>query len=156
MTSGSSGRETAPISFGRMADLVLDPIDMIRSIRREADPWLNVWGPALIFPQAVGGLIFVGRIEGAVVLGGLIAMLVSAGYIHRHAPLSRLTGICQVWWLLTLPWLVERAIGQDSVSVFSIWLWYVVVTIAISLVMDVYGFHLYLTTDNKTYRRDQP
>ena len=156
MNSGNTSRETSPSAFGRLADLVLDPIDMIRSLRREADPWLNFWGPSLILPQAVGGLVFFGRIEGAVVLGGLISMLVTAGYIHRHAPLSRLTGICQAWWFLTLPWLAERAIDQDTVSVFSVWLWYTVVTMAISIVMDVYGVHLYLTTDNRTYRRDAP
>ncbi len=156
----NNGNRATPVGslslFHRLAELILDPIDMIRSIRREAEPSLNVWGPALVFPQAIGGLVFIGRIEGVVILGGLVAMLLTAGYIHRHAPLSRLTGICQVWWLLTLPWLARRAFEQEAVTVFSAWLWYTVITTAISIVMDAYGIHLYLTTgNNKTYRRDE-
>ncbi len=140
----------------RIIDLGRDPLDMIRYIRQEAAPGLDLWGKCLGLPQAIGGVVFIAHIEGAVILGGLIAMLMSAGYIHRHAPLSRLIGICQVWWLLTLPWLMQRAMEQESLTVFSAWLWYTVLTMAISIVMDVYGVHLFLTTDHETYHRDAP
>lgn len=136
----------------RIIDLFTDPLDMIRAIRRESNKSLNIWGPSLLFPQALGGVYFINTREGIVVLVSLILMLVSAGYIHRHAPLSRIIGICQAWWLLIIPWLFKQALHQETLTIFSGWLWYVTVTIIISLLLDVYGVHLYLTTDNKSYR----
>lgn len=135
----------------RLLEVFTDPLDMIKGIRTQARGGLRLWGPALLFPQAIGGLIFINTHVGFVVFTGLIAMLLSAGYIHRHAPLSRLIGICQVWWLLTIPWLFGQALDQEMLSVFSIWLWYVVTTMIISLLLDVYGFHQYLTSQNRTY-----
>ncbi|MCR9137697.1 MAG: hypothetical protein NXI27_16995 [Alphaproteobacteria bacterium] len=135
----------------RLLEVFTDPLDMIKGIRTQARGGLRLWGPALILPQAIGGLVFINRPAGFVVFAGLIAMLLSAGYIHRHAPLSRLIGICQVWWLLTIPWLFRQALDQEMLSVFSIWLWYVVTTMIISLLLDVYGFHQYLTSQNRTY-----
>ena len=138
-----------------LTGLVIDPFNMIRDLRKEGDPWLNIWGPALLAPQLIGGLVFINRPEGVVVLAGLLVMLATAGYIHRHAPLSRLIGICQAWWLLTLPWLCLQALDQGVATVFSAWLWYVVATMAASIVMDAYGIHLYLTTDDRTYSRNK-
>lgn len=125
---------------------------MIRGIRSESNLAMNIWGPSLLFPQAAGGILFINTKEGVIVLVSLVVMLMTAGYIHRHKPLSRLIGVCQAWWLLIIPWLVQQAMGQEAFSLFSGWLWYVSVTIVISLIMDVYGFHLYLTSDDKTYR----
>lgn len=139
----------------RIAELFTDPLDMIQGIRGEAKIGLRIWGPGLLLPQAIGGLYFITRPEGVVVLVGLIVMLLTAGYIHRHAPLSRLIGLCQVWWLLTVPWLFVQAINQETLSLFSVWLWYVTVTMIISLVMDVYGFHLFLTSKNATYHEGE-
>ncbi len=135
----------------RLLELFTDPVDMIKGIRKESDLGLNIWGPALLFPQAIGGLYFLETLEGVVVLVALILMLGSAGYIHRHAPLSRLIGVCQVWWVLIIPWLFQQALNQQTLTLFSVWLWYVTATISISLLMDVYGFHLFLTTKNRTY-----
>ncbi len=138
----------------RILELFTDPVDMVRGLRREAGPGINIWGPTLLAPQAAGGLYFIQTMEGVVVLVSLVLMLVSAGYIHRHAPLSRLIGICQVWWLLIIPWLTQQALAQETLSLFAVWLWYVTVTIIISLLMDFYGFHLYLTSENKSYSED--
>ena len=155
--TGKSERRPAgkALTTRRLLELFTDPADMVGSLRSQADPWLNIWGPCLLFPQAIGGLCFIGRPEGLVVVAGLVVMLLTVGYIHRHAPLSRLIGIGQAWWLLTVPWLFRQALSQDTVSVFSAWLWYVTVTMIASLVMDAYGFHLYLTTGNRTYRKDK-
>ncbi|MEX0345840.1 MAG: hypothetical protein AB3N20_13020 [Rhizobiaceae bacterium] len=138
----------------RVAELFTDPVDMVQGLRREAGPGINLWGPSLLAPQAVGGLYFIQTPEGVTVFVSLVAMLMSAGYIHRHAPLSRLIGVCQVWWVLIIPWLTQQALAQETLSLFSVWLWYVTLTIIISLVMDIYGFHLYLTSENKSYRED--
>jgi len=138
----------------RFFELFTDPLDMIRGIRRESHLGLNIWGPSLLFPQAIGGLLFFDTTEGVIVLVALVLMLVTAGYIHRHAPLSRLIGICQFWWMLIIPWLFQQSLAQQTLSLFSGWLWYVTTMIAISLLMDIYGVHLYLTTDNKTYSEE--
>jgi hypothetical protein len=138
----------------RIIELFTDPVDMVRGIRSQANITLRIWGPGLLFPQAIGGLYFINRLEGVVVFAGLVVMLITAGYIHGHAPLSRLIGICQFWWLLTVPWLLDQAMSQQTISVFSAWLWYVTVTMIISLLMDIYGFHLYITSGNTTYREE--
>ena len=80
-TQENATRATSP--GNRLIDLVLDPLDMIRSLRREADPGLNIWGPSLLAPQLFGGLYFLDRTEGVVVLVGLFVMLITAGYIRR-------------------------------------------------------------------------
>lgn len=139
----------------RFIELFTDPLDLIKGIRTQANVGLRIWGPVLIFPQVIGGLFFINRPSGFVVLVGLIAMLMTAGYIHRHAPLSRLIGICQVWWLLTVPWLFLQALNQETLTLFSVWLWYVNITMIVSLLMDVYGFHLFLTSENSTYKEDE-
>ena len=139
----------------RLVELLTDPLDMIRGIRREASRGLRVWGPSLLFPQFIGGIYFGNTQIGLVVLCGVTIMLLTAGYVHRHAPLSRLIGVCQCWWLLTIPWLFHQALLHAEWSIFSVWLWYVVLTITISLIMSAYGFHLYLIDRNSNYRADQ-
>lgn len=139
----------------RLIELFTDPIDMVKGLRKEARTGMNIWGPSLLFPQFIGGVYFLNTLVGAVVLIGVIVMFLTAGYFHRHRPLSRLIGVCQAWWLLTIPWLFYQAMAQTDVSVFSIWLWYVVITIIVSLAMSAYGVHLYLTTENQSYRESE-
>lgn len=107
----------------RFIELFTDPLNMIRRIRTESNLGLNIWGPGLLFPQALGGIYFLNTPEGIGVLVALIVMLVTAGYIHRHAPLSRIIGICQAWWLLIIPWLFQQALAQETLFLFSSWLW---------------------------------
>lgn len=137
----------------RLFDLFLDPIRMIRDIRTELPRALDVWGAALNFPQLAGGLYFIGTLEGSLVLGSWLLVMLTAGYIHRHQRFSRLIGLCQVWWLPVLPALIQGAVGQTEISVFSVWLWYVCVTMVISLVLDVYDIHRYVSAADRTYRK---
>jgi hypothetical protein len=65
--------------------------------------------------------------------------------------MSRLIGLGQAWWLLSAPWLLLRAMEQELVSAFSIWLWYVAITIIASIILSAYGFHLFLTSEDQTY-----
>ncbi len=151
---GRHYKEISSKMFNRLIELFTDPFDMVRGLRSSAGGGLNVWGPSLLAPQAVGGLIWINRPEGSVVLLGLVIMLITVGYIHRHEPLSRLIGVGQAWWLLSAPWLLFRAIGQEAPSIFSFWLWYVAITMIVSIVMSAYGFHLFLTSDNQTYEEN--
>ena len=139
----------------RLLELFTDPLDMVRGLRKHAGSAMNLWGPSLLAPQAIGGLYFLDRAEGVAVLAGLIVMLLTAGYIHRHAYLSRLIGVCQAWWMVTAPWLLVRATEQEAVTPFSVWLWYVTITMIASIAMSAYGFHLFLTSDNRSYDENQ-
>lgn len=122
--------------------LLTDPFRMIAQIRRIGGA-IDAWGAALNIPQAIGGLVFIATIEGRTILATLIVTLIVAGQIHRRLPFSRLTGLCHLPWLALLPWLVVRLPAADGVGPFEIWLGYVCVTIAISLVFDARDLALY-------------
>jgi len=139
----------------RLLEIFTDPLDMVRSLRKSARGGLNIWGPSLLAPQAIGGVIWIDRLEGVVVLCGLVLMLLTVGYIHRHAPMSRLIGLGQAWWLVSAPWLLLRAMEQEAINAFSIWLWYVAITIIVSVFLSAYGFHLFLTSEDQTYVEDE-
>ena len=130
-----SGHSTNARGY-RLVDLLIDPFRMIRDIRAELSSAMGLWGPALNVPQVVGGLLFIARAEGAVILIVWVPMIVCAGFIHRHMHFSKLAGICQVWWLPVLSWLIERALSYDAVTPFLVWLWYVIITMTISLILD--------------------
>ena len=137
----------------RLLDLFVDPIRLVRDIRTELPRAVDIWGAALNLPQLVGGLAFIGTLEGRLVLGSWLLVMLTAGYIHRHQRFSRLIGLCQVWWLPVLPTLLRSAGTQAEAGVFALWLWYVCVTMVISLVLDVYDIRRYLTTADRTYRK---
>ena len=152
MMTDKPGHAPNPDGY-RLLDVLIDPFRMIRDIRAELSRAMGLWGPALNIPQVVGGIVFINRAEGAVILIAWALMIGCAGFIHRHMPFSKLTGICQVWWLPVLPWLIERALSYNSFTPFVIWLWYVIITMTISLILDVIGVYQYIATDNKHYRR---
>ncbi|MEH6477895.1 MAG: hypothetical protein V7727_19550 [Sneathiella sp.] len=137
----------------RLVDLFIDPIRMIQDIRRELSRGMGIWGPALNFPQLLGGIYYFGTIEGRLIFFSWLLMIITAGYIHRHQPFSRLIGVSQVWWFPILPLLLGYAWQQTELSIFSVWLWYVCSTMGISLVLDVFDFHRYITTDDRRYAR---
>ena len=135
-----------------LAQLLLDPFRMIAQIRRELSLGMNLWGPALNFPQVIGGFVFVTRPEGALVLGTLILVMIWAGWLWRHLGLSKLVGLCHAPWLALWPWLLERALAADPTSAFGIWLWYVVVTMAVCVLLDVMGVWQWVRGTD-TYRK---
>lgn len=114
---------------------IRDAFHVIRDIRRQGLA-IDLWGAALNGPQAIGGLVYIGTLEGRAILGTLIVTLLVAGQIHKRQPFSRLTGLCHLPWLALLPWLVDRLLSTHALSAFTVWLGYVAIVIAISLVFD--------------------
>ena len=137
----------------RIVELFLDPIRMINDIRSELSQGLGLWGPALNVPQLLGGLYYIRETEGWVILLFWFLMIMTAGSIHRNQRFSRLIGVSQSWWLLILPFLYVSAVQKSEFSVFSIWLWYVCITMTISVLLDAFDFHRYITTEDKTYKK---
>lgn len=76
-------------------------------------------------------------IEGQLVLATAIVTLLIASQIHKRSPFSRLTGLCHLPWLALAPWLFYRLQTPNGVTMFHIWGYYVVFTIAMSLVFDI-------------------
>lgn len=121
---------------------VRDAVRMIRDIGR-TNRAVNAWGAALNIPQFVGGLVFITTLEGQLVLATVVATLVIAGQIHRRTPFSRLIGLCHMPWLALLPWLVYRLRAMEHSAELRVWGWYVIVTIAASLLFDAMDVYRY-------------
>ncbi len=122
---------------------------MIRDIGR-ASRAVNIWGAALNVTQIVGGMAFIGTIEGKVILATVVLTLVIAGQIHKRAPFSRLIGLCHLPWLALLPWLVHRLLTVDHSIPLQVWGYYVALTIGISLLFDAGDIYRY-TKGQKTF-----
>lgn len=125
-------------------DVVLDPFRMIRDIRRTLPKSVGRWGGALNIPQAVGGLVFITRPEGAMILVSWALGMMIAGRIHRHRPFSKLIGICHATWLPVLPFLLWRLASGPELSIFYGWLAYTVVTMLICLALDIRDLDRYV------------
>ncbi|MGI9393228.1 MAG: hypothetical protein ACR2OY_01145 [Boseongicola sp.] len=128
--------------------LFLDPIRMIQDIRSQGG-FIGTWGGLLNIPQLIGGLFFVFYIEGLVILLTVILTLMIAGQIHKRAPFSRLIGICHLPWLALLPWLIWRLSAIVHPTLLFAWLIYVAVTIAVSLVFDIFDIYRFFRGDKK-------
>jgi len=128
--------------------LIRDAIRMIRDINASGFA-ISLWGGLLNIPQLIGGLIFIATVEGQAILAAEIVALAIAGQIHKRNRFSRLIGICHFLWLALLPWLVYRIVGFDHSAVLTVWLWYVAVTILISLIFDVRDVFLYFRGEKK-------
>ena len=119
-----------------MTNFLLAPIHMIRDIRALGGA-ISRWGAALNIPQLIGGLIFISTPEGVAILLTEILCLLIAGQIHRRHKFSRLISLCHIPWLALLPWLVWRVLTVDHPLILTLWLFYVIVTIAVSLAFDI-------------------
>lgn len=116
--------------------LLLDALRMIRDIRRQGLV-IDLWGALLNIPQLVGGLVFIAAIEAQLILAAEIVALAVAGQIHRRQRFSRLIGLCHLPWLVLLPWLGHRLMAHDHAPMLRLWLYYVAVTMLVSLVFDL-------------------
>ena len=122
--------------------LFLDTVAMIRDIRRQGLA-IDLWGALLNFPQIVGGLVFIARLEGLLVFATAIVTLLVAGQIHKRARFSRLTGLCHLPWLVLLPWLLYRLQTVEHGLALKIWGYYVAATMLISLIFDAIDVYRY-------------
>ena len=129
-----------------------DMYSMIMDLRAEA-PRIGRWGFALNMPMWVGGALFIQRTEGAAILVlNTIAVMVAA-QIHKRDRFSRLTSICHIAWLPVLPLLVSGLLRSGEPGYFRAWLLYTVVTMAISLVLDIRNLALYWGGRDRVFER---
>ena len=125
-----------------------DAMSMIADLHR-VSPWIDRWGAALNVPQFVGGLIFWRQEFGLMVAGACLITLIIAGQIHRAQPFSRLTSLSHVIWLPLLPALIGLLSFGMPQTPYEYWLFYVVVTMTICLLLDAANLILYV------FRRDR-
>lgn len=124
-------------------------LKMVQDIYRNS--WaVYIWGGLLNISQLIGGVIFITKVEGQLVLATLIITLVIAGQMHKKNPFSTLIGLCHLPWLLLLPWLLYRLVTVDHTIQLEVWGYYVVAVIAISLVFDAFDVYRY-TKGQKTF-----
>lgn len=133
-----------------MIGLVKDARNMISDLNRES-AFMRVWGPALNVPHVLGGLVFIGRYEAALILATSVFSVIVAAQIHKRSPFSRLTSLVHVVWLPLFPLLVQTLMDEGVQRAFSVWLAYVVVTMGISLILDAWNIVLALGTRNKRF-----
>ena len=126
--------------------LILDAISMIKDIRAQGRA-IDLWGALLNIPQLIGGLVFITHIEGQLIFAAEIIALMIAGQIHKRMRFSRLIGICHLPWLALLPWLVHRLQNFEHSALLKGWLYYVAITIFISLIFDALDLYRYVRGD---------
>jgi hypothetical protein len=115
-----------------------------------ANEKVNIWGGALNLPQIIGGLIFIYTIEGQLIFALEIIALIIASQIHKRFRFSRLMGLCHIPWLVLAPWLLYRTQTIEYQIFFLVWLYYVIITMFISIIFDVLDVYQY-TKGNKTF-----
>ncbi|MGI9355310.1 MAG: hypothetical protein ACR2PF_09160 [Rhizobiaceae bacterium] len=126
-----------------------DVFQMISDIRdKSLGVW--IWGGLLNIPQFLGGLYFITAIEGLLVFVTLVLTQLIAAQIHRRFAFSRLIVFCHLPWLALLPWLTYRLVHYGHDLPFRLWLYYVSVTILISLIFEFIEAYRYLRGD-KTF-----
>ena len=137
------------------ADLLLDPIRMVRDFETGLPRPVAIWGRALNLPQLVGGVIFIAEPEGALVLAGVILAMISAGRIHRFHPFSKLIGICHAWWLPVIPFVALRLASGEGSVFFLAWLAYTLVTMLVCIALDIRDFDRWLRGAAGDHRRPE-
>lgn len=130
--------------------LFTDAMRMIDDINKRSF-WLGVWGAALNIPQVIGGILFLPHLEAVLILIACVGSVMIAAQMHKRAPFTRLTSWVHLPWLVLLPYLAVSLLNQGTGTYFGIWLAYVAITIAISLVLDLRNLWLYYQGNNGTF-----
>jgi len=130
--------------------LYTDTKQMIDDINNRSF-WFGLWGASLNVPQVIGGVIFLPRLEAALILIACVASVMVAAQMHKRMPFTRLTSWVHLPWIPLLPYLVSSLIEEGIGTLFGVWLTYVTVTIALSLVLDIRNLILQYFTNNNQF-----
>jgi len=130
--------------------LITDTKRMIYDINRSSF-WFGLWGAALNIPQVIGGLVFLPRLEAALILITCAVPVVIAAQTHKRAPFTYLTSWVHLPWVPLLPYLVASVREEGLSTVFGVWLAYCATVIAISLALDARNIVLVYFTDNSKF-----
>ena len=96
---------------------------------------LAAWIALLLTVNMALSLVYIGTLEGQVVLAALLAGAVTQTIIFSRLGFVRLLGVGHVYWIPMLPWLWTR-LGSTS-GLFEYWLMAVIALDGVSLVIDV-------------------
>ena len=96
---------------------------------------LAAWIALLLIVNMALALVYIGTLEGQVVLAALMAGGVTQAGMFSRLGFVRLLGVGHVYWAPMLPWLWTR-LGSTS-GLFEYWLMAVIALDGISLAIDV-------------------
>ncbi len=96
---------------------------------------LAAWIALLLTVNMVLSLVYIGTLEGQVVLAALMAGAVTQASMFSRLGFVRLLGVGHVYWIPMLPWLWTR-LGSTS-GLFAYWLMAVIALDGVALVIDV-------------------
>lgn len=118
-------------------------------------PWqIQLWATFYPLPQIIGGLIFIMASPGAIIFFGRVLSGLIASRVHKRSPFNKLMGpIGHAHWLLIVPYLLFEITTQNRSDPLRWFMIYVVVTTAISLVIDLLEVVAYLKRGHAKYRR---
>lgn len=111
-------------------------------------PW-PLWLAVMAAVNLVGGLVFIGTIEGKLVVASVMLGVLIQVAIYGRLGFVRLLGIGHIAWLPLVPWLLTRLDAAGPPSVFGYWIAAVIVIDSISLVIDAVDVTRYLRGDRK-------
>ncbi|WP_145390658.1 hypothetical protein [Stieleria neptunia] len=96
---------------------------------------IRAWAIAVALTN-LASLLFLGTLEGRVVLLALIIAISIMAMIHQRLGFVRLLGAGHVTWLVMLPWLLMRLPSAASNPAFHGWLVALLVLNSICLMVD--------------------
>lgn len=126
--------------------LFTDLFKMINDIRRKSF-WLGKWGQFLNFPMLFAPIFFhASKVVWIVFVCNLVAVLIAA-QIHKKTPFSRLTSICHLAWLPMFYFMFAAFQYPKTTSFLKGWLYYVAITVTISLALDIFNLFKFAIGD---------
>ena len=94
------------------------------------------WIGALLLVNFAGALLFIGTVEGQIVLGGIMVGAMTQAAIFSRLGFVRLLGIGHVLWVPMIFWLLSRVDPFAPSGLFESWIVAVVVLDTLSLLID--------------------
>ncbi len=122
----------------------------ISLVRFKPGPRAFAWN---LVAANIAGLMFLPRMEPVVLWISILAGFVFMVRVYQEMGFVRLLGAGHALWLFVLPWLAFQWINlpSDASGWFSAWLGWVIVTNAISLVLDIRDSAAFLAGDRARY-----
>jgi len=122
----------------------------ISLVRFKPGPRTFAWN---LVAANIAGFLFLPRMEPVVLWISILVGFVFMVRVYQEMGFVRLLGAGHALWLFVLPWLAFRWMNlpPDASGWFSAWLGWVIVTNAISLVLDIRDSAAFLAGDRARY-----
>ncbi len=126
--------------------------DFLRTMLTLRKPWVG-WIMLLMIANMVIPFVYLGTLEGKVVLGAFVFGALLQGGIFSAKGFVRLLGICHIVWLPMVVWLWTRLDVAPASSLFRYWLLATIVLVSLSLLIDAIDVTRYLRGERDPYLR---